>query len=282
MLEKLDAEKDSAELFSEIYPRIFVEAAITYGLPFWDALVIDEAQDLLTPDNIDAFDLMLGDLGINRGQWHIFFDQYQNIYGTDVQEAVEARLREAQPTFDDLFENCRNTRQVALQASIISGIDLAIDGAPDGMECDNFYCKSQKSLTSQLEATVSRLLHQGVKPGDIAILSTRKRENSSLSEVQTIRGLHLVDATHAKEGDLVFSTMHGFKGLERLVVLAVDMEGIGEPAKSMLHYAGLSRARGLLHTFIPESAKDAYGYQAAAFASRLTGSTSTTSNDAKR
>ena len=69
----------------------------------------------------------------------------------------------------------------------------------------------------------------------------------------------------------MFSTMHGFKGLERLVVLAIDMEGIGEPVKAMLHYAGLSRARGLLHTFIPESAKGAYGNQAAAFASRLTG-----------
>lgn len=282
MLEKLDGGKDSTELFSEIYPRIFVEAAITCGLPFWDALVIDEAQDLLTPDNIDAFDLMLGDPGINRGQWHIFLDKYQNIYGTDVQDAVEARLREAQPTFDDLFENCRNTRQVAIQASIISGIDLAIEGAPDGLECDNVYCKSQKSLTTQLEATVAKLLHQGVKPGDIAILSTRKRENSSVSEVQTIKGLPLVDATSATEGDLVFSTMHGFKGLERLVVLAIDMEGIGEPAKSMLHYAGLSRARGLLHTFIPDSAKGAYGNQAAAFASRLTGSTPTTSNDAKK
>ncbi len=282
LLEKLDAAKDSIELFAEIYPRTFVEAAINCDLPFWDALVIDEAQDLLTPDNIDAFDLMLGDLGINRGQWHIFFDKFQNIYGTDVQDAVEARLREAQPTFDDLFENCRNTRQVAIQASIISGIDLAIEGAPDGLECDNIYYKSQKSLTTQLEATVAKLMHQGVKPSDIAILSTRKRENSSVSEMQAIRGLPLVDASSAKEGDLVFSTMHGFKGLERLVVLAIDMERIGEPARSMLHYAGLSRARGLLHTFIPDSAKGAYGDQAAAFASRLTGSNPPTSNDAKK
>lgn len=273
LIEKLETAKDSRELFAEIYPRTFVEAAINCDLPFWDALVIDEAQDLLTPDNIDAFDLMLGDPGINRGQWHIFFDKFQNIYSTDVQDAVDARLREAQPTFDDLFENCRNTRQVALQASIISGIDLAIEGAPDGLECDNIYYKSQKALVTQLEATVAKLMHQGVKPGDIAILSTRKRENSSVSEMQAIKGLPLVDAGSAKEGDLVFSTMHGFKGLERLVVLAIDMEGLGESARAMLHYAGLSRARGLLHTFIPESAKGAYGKQAATFATRLTSST---------
>jgi hypothetical protein len=70
---------------------------------------------------------------------------------------------------------------------------------------------------------------------------------------------------------MVFSTMHSFKGLERLVVLAIDMDGIGNPECSMLHYAGLSRARGLLHTFLPESERGAYGHQAAGFAARMAG-----------
>jgi hypothetical protein len=65
--------------------------------------------------------------------------------------------------------------------------------------------------------------------------------------------------------------MHSFKGLERLVVLAIDMEGIGDPERSMLHYAGLSRARGVLHTFLPEDARATYGHQAAAFAARMAG-----------
>jgi len=163
----------------------------------------------------------------------------------------------------------------------IKHYSYVIEGAPDGLECDNVYCKSQKSLITQLEATVANLLHQGVKPGDIAILSTRKRENSSVSAIQAIKGLQLVYSNIAREGDLVFSTMHGFKGLERLVVLAIDMEGIGEPAKSMLHYAGLSRARGLLHTFIPESTKSAYVNHAVAFASRLTGSAAVISQSVK-
>jgi hypothetical protein len=273
MLDRLDATANDHELFAVTFPRTFVEAAIAIDFSAWDALVIDEAQDLLTPDNIDAFDLMLGSPGINHGRWHIFFDRLQNIYGTDVQHSVEKRLAEAQPAFDDLFENCRNTRQVAVQASIISGIDLAIDGAPNGLECENIYYRDRKTFASQLEAIVTKLLKQDIRPMDIAVLSTRKRENSLVADMHELAGIPLVDAGISSEGDLIFSTMHAFKGLERLVVLAIDMDGIGNPESSMLHYAGLSRARGLLHTFLPESERLTYGHQSAAFAARMTGST---------
>ena len=274
MLDRLDGAASSQELFAEVFPRTFVEAAIECDLPTWDALVIDEAQDLLTPDNIDAFDLMLGSSGINRGRWHIFFDRYQNIYGVDVQERVDKRLAEAQPAFDDLFENCRNTRQVAVQASIVSGIDLAIEGAPEGPECENVYYRDRKAFLVLLEATVARLVKQDIRPQDIAVLSTRARDNSLVAGAQELAGVPLVDAASAHDGDMIFSTMHAFKGLERLVVLAIDADGIGDPERSMLHYAGLSRARGLLHVFLPETSRAAYGNQAAAFAARMAGQTS--------
>lgn len=269
MRDRLRGATNEQELFAETYPRVFVDAALECGLSAWDALVIDEAQDLLTPDNIDAFDLMLGSPGINHGQWHIFFDRLQNIYATEIQDAVEKRLAEAQPAFDDLFENCRNTRQVAVQASIISGIDLAIDGAPDGPACDNIWFRDSKAFSEQLDGLVTRLLVQDIRPHDIAILSTRKRENSLVSGIERVGGVPVVDANSASEGDLLFSTMHSFKGLERKVVIAIDMEGMADPAYSMLHYAGLSRARCLLHVFLPESAKLVYGNQAAAFAARM-------------
>lgn len=270
MQDHLATATSEQELFAETYPRVFVDAALECGLPPWDALVIDEAQDLLTPDNIDAFDLMLGAPGINRGRWHIFFDRLQNIYATEIQDAVGQRLAEGQPMFDDLFENCRNTRQVAVQASIISGIDLAIEGAPDGPSCENIWYRDKKSFAEQLNGLVANLLGHDIRPNDIAILSTRKRDNSLVAGIEKVAGIRLVDAAFANKGDLIFSTMHSFKGLERQVVIAIDMEGIGDPAYSMLHYAGLSRARGLLHAFLPETAKPVYDRQAAAFAARMT------------
>lgn len=268
MLDRLNEPCSQAELFGELFPRVFLDAAIESELPAWDALIIDEAQDLLTPDNIDAFDLMLGAPGINHGRWHIFLDRYQNIYGTEVQDQADRRLSEAQPTFDDLFENCRNTREVAVQASIISGIDLALERAPEGPACDNVYYRNRNNFLAQIETVVGRLIRQDVRPADIAVLSTRTHENSMLAGIDSIAGVPLVDAGDAGDAEMIFSTMHAFKGLERLVVLAVDMEGVGEPETSLLHYAGLSRARGLLHVFLPDSARETYARQASAFGVR--------------
>ena len=75
----------------------------------------------------------------------------------------------------------------------------------------------------------------------------------------------------SRKGDLLFSTMHAFKGLERQAVLVIDMAEIGEDQWSMLHYTGLSRARVLLHVFLPASAKGRYDKQARAFGGRMQG-----------
>jgi hypothetical protein len=101
------------------------------------------------------------------------------------------------------------------------------------------------------------------------VLSTRTRENSALAPLATVAGLPLQDLKDGPHpGGLSFSTMHAFKGLERDVVLAVDLDRIGDGSMSMLHYAGLSRARLLLVPFVPEAGRTAYQRLAADFARR--------------
>ena len=260
--------RNETEFYGKIFPETFVKAACEIDLPPWDVLIIDEAQDLLTPENIDAFDLMLGRLGINNGKWHIFFDHHQNIYNTDIQEQFEKRLNEARPAFDDLYENCRNTRQVALQTSIVSCIDMAIEGAPNGPECRNFYYRNKKGFLSQLESTITQLKSKNIKPKDIAILSTRRRENSLIADILQIAGINIVDIQKASFDDMVFSTIHAFKGLERPVIFAIDIDDIGSATHSILHYVGLSRARILLYCFISESKRSVYEKQVQKFMSR--------------
>jgi hypothetical protein len=262
---------ENADFFPRRFPEIVTDALCEKPHDGWDALVVDEAQDLLTPEHLDAFDLMLRD-GLRRGRWHLFFDPNQNLYGSAIQEQVKARLADAYPAFEDLYENCRNTRQVAVQTSIVSGIDLPVAGAPDGPACDNIYYKSKVDCFQKLEDLITQLLEGDVRAQDIAILSTRKRENSILAVVTEIGGRPLAgtgEETALKSGALLFSTMHAFKGLERIVVIALDMAEIGETQWSMLHYAGLSRACGLLRTLLPVSTKKIYESQAEAFGRRL-------------
>ncbi len=272
LLGRLDAEDaDQADFFPKRFPEIAVEALCEHASEPWDVLVVDEAQDLLTPEHLDVLDLLVRD-GLTRGRWHIFLDPLQNIYGGETQELVEQRLAEGAPAFDDLFENCRNTRQVAVQASIVSGIDLAVAGAPDGPQCQIHYHADAPEGVAKLEALLRELLDRDVPPRDIAILSTRRRENSLLAGRTEIAGRRIAnpsDEAAIRGGALLFSTMHAFKGLERQVVIAIDMAETGDARWSMLHYAGLSRARGLLHVLVPAAARKAYERQAENFGRRI-------------
>lgn len=256
-----------AELYGRIFPEIFVEAALALEPPVADVLIVDEAQDLLTLANLDALDLLLKD-GLKRGNWNLFLDPQQNIYGKDSEEAM-ALLQEAGYATYELYENCRNTRQIALQASIISGVDLAIEGAMDGVPCECIYY-SGDDCGARLESEVRDLLGRGVEPRDMIVLSTRKRGSSTLADVRELAGLQIRDLTDGPDDTAIhFATFHAFKGLERKVVLAIDLNGIGEEARALLHYAGLSRAIGILMPFVAESERTNYRGQAERFGARL-------------
>ena len=261
--------QEHPDFYKRHFPQVFIDAVLQLNLECWDAIVVDEAQDVLTADNLDAFDIILRD-GLSRGQWHFFLDPLQNIYDADTQKEAEQRLASIYPAFDDLFENCRNTRQVATQASIISGIDLALHGSPDGAPCDNVYYGSAREALACIDDIVRHLTSRDVPPENIAILSTRRRQNSLVAERDTVGDFPLVDATDpaVRKGVVLFSTMHAFKGLERPVIIAIDMENMGNGELAMLHYAGLSRACGLLRVLLPQGTKPTYKIQASAFAIR--------------
>ena len=145
-------------------------------------------------------------------------------------------------------------------------------GAPDGPEAEIHQYTTKTEATGILKDLVRQLVGSQVRPADIAVLSTRRPENSILAGQTHLAGYRLVGPAEdrpPRPGDLLFSTMHAFKGLERQAVIAVDMAEIGDEYWSMLHYTGLSRARVLLHVLLPADAKGKYERQARSFGRRL-------------
>jgi len=49
---------------------------------------VDEAQDLLTPENIIALELLVKG-GLEKGRWSMFIDPNQKIYGAEADKAIE-------------------------------------------------------------------------------------------------------------------------------------------------------------------------------------------------
>jgi len=263
-----ERKNDGPEYFGRVFPEVFLEAAFLALSECVDVLVVDEAQDLLTMEHLDAFDILVAG-GLRKGQWHMFLDPMQNIYGKASEEA-EHFLEEMGFAEYDLYDNCRNTRQVAVQTSIISGMDMAMEGAPDGPETELNYYRSSEDLIEKLGRCVQILLASDVLPEQMIVLSPRRRENSLLSGCLELGGLKLVSLGDQRAATTIdYATMHSFKGLERDVVIAVDMDHLGDEGMSMLHYAGLSRARGLLCVFLPESERKAYQHQSQSFGVRV-------------
>jgi Nuclease-related domain/PhoH-like protein len=262
------AEGDEKYIFGVLFPQLYIEGLMETEPTLFDAVVVDEAQDILTPEHLDALDLTV-DGGLESGRWHLFLDPQQNIYGAMSVQA-EQRLERVSIARDELVDNCRNTREVAYQTSILSTLDVAVEGAPTGPSCECRFYGTPADGISRINSELMELFKRDVKPSDIIILSTRRRENSILSDTTDLAGLPLRDIADGPSAKTIaFSTMHGFKGLERSVVVAIDLAEIGQSEWAMLHYAGLSRARTLLLPFIPRNCEQRYKELVAAFGRRI-------------
>jgi hypothetical protein len=269
LLEKLKIHHEGEnDFFGVHFPKIYADAVMEIEPALFDAIIVDEAQDILTPYHLDAIDLTI-DGGLEQGSWHLFLDPLQNVYGGLSGEA-ESRLDKLSFTRDQLTDNCRNTRDVAVQASILSMMDLPISGAPKGPPCKVIYYDRSADCVELLTEEVAKMLQQDVRVSDMVILSTRTIQNSLISSNSKIAGLDIRSvADGPRSGTLAFSTIHAFKGLERSVVFVIDLAEIGNDEWSMIHYAGLSRARHVLVPFVPRSMKKRYDELVGAYGSRV-------------
>ena len=242
--------------FDEIYPQKYIEALVELDFEPFDVIIIDEGQDLMKEGYLEAIDLTLKN-GLEKGNWHIFWDPLQNIFHTEHNEIIE-KLTDFGAVHYSLSINCRNTREIALATAIFSGIDQTLEGAIEGGIQKYIYYRSDDELISLLEKNIIFLLEDGLRKKDIIILSTSKLANSKLSGNSKIAGLRLNDLTETRisnKNTLDYCTIQGFKGLDRRAVLAIDFNSLMSMESRYLHYCGLSRARSYLAVFVNEKDK---------------------------
>jgi hypothetical protein len=263
------ARGDERELYGTVMPEAFIESALTLDLEPYDVLIVDEAQDVLTPSHLDALDLLVKD-GLSYGNWHLFLDPRQDIYG-ELSEVAQERLQEIGFASYELTANCRNTQPVALETSVIAGFECAMEDAIDGPECKPVIYSDANDFESKLRAEVGRLLNQDVRPTDIIILSSRKKSGSMIRNLSSIADYPIVDLTEeVPRGDhIAFCTIHSFKGLERKCVIAIDIQDLEDETRALLHYAGLSRAQFLLTSFLHSDTRPEYERRLREFGARL-------------
>ena len=250
-------------LFKDLYP-LYGEAALDeLGAPF-DVLVMDEAQDLSDRHTLKVLNLALRN-GLANGRWAIFGDfTRQALYGETLNPVEVLSQYSEHFVRAKLTLNCRNTRKIAEETSILAGFERPPFrvGVKTGLPVEHIYWKTPSDLIMSVEVVVENLVKQQTPPDSIVLLSPRRLEKSSLAESEKIAGFPVIDiSSHnmrlPSSNALKFSTIHSFKGLESQVVIVLDIDAVdGEQQQSLL-YVAMSRARSLLILMINKRARKA-------------------------
>ena len=235
------ATRDEQRAFwEEIAPPSIAEAAERGLIPKFDALVVDEAQDL-------AEDWWLYLAMVLRkpdtGPLVAFYDPAQTLYNRP--SAVPEDLFTLR-----LHENYRNPRAVVQALAALSDGELRPHPqASEGEPLRVYRSLGPAKLLRKLEELVEGYLQDDVRPEEMVILGPRSRRNSSLQGVERIAGLEVADVLEAQEGRLLYATVPAFKGLDAPVVFFIDVDSESERCDAGVRYVGASRATHALHVF---------------------------------
>lgn len=250
---------DTRALFEETYP-FYAELALGELGTLFDILVMDEAQDLCSQHILDVLNLAIPG-GLAGGRWAIFGDfTRQALYGAAADPiAVLSRYCD-HFVRARLTLNCRNTRRIAEETTLVAGFDRPPFRLGDeiGLPVEHRYWKEPADLVDSLTTVVERLVKEQMPIEDVMILSPRRLENSGLAGVERISRFPLVDVSRGasdRRHSLKYSTIHSFKGLESPVVIIVDIDQVDSDEPQSLLYVAMSRARSLLILMISEAAR---------------------------
>lgn len=231
-----------------------------YQKELFDVLIVDEAQDLMTMENIEILDSVIRG-GIEKGKWRFFMDEnaQANILGNFDDDAFNY-LKSFKPTPQKLKFNCRNTEQIVNQAELTTGAHIGETFTKNiGIKVN--YCKvsSKEDELEQLINQIESCYQEGdISFSDMVILSPVEFNESIVSMLPEKWLKRLVQADQnsivSNVDKLLFSVINPFKGLERKCVFLVDLDQFdtSKNSKSLL-YVAMTRAQAFLWMAVGES-----------------------------
>lgn len=217
----------------------------------FDALVLDEAQDLIDADFLSKIESYLTN-GIAGSEIRIFADyEGQRIY--DVEDGRE-KLRHLAGTLISfkLNENCRNIPGIGTAALYLSGRDyLSVQyrRSDDSTTPKLLTYESEKESVKLLKTALEDFTNAGYAPDEISILfdpnnGGRDQLESALNSMEI--KYHYISPNNDFEGTIQISTIADFKGLDNTCVIVYGLERISSNPIDPLLYVSLSRARDRL------------------------------------
>jgi DNA helicase IV len=225
---------DQRLLYTKLLPDVLVKALEIRPDLRYDAIIVDEAQDFLA-DWWPPIELCMR--SESEGILYVFYDANQRVYPTSGQFVtalpqspvmLSRNIRNAKPIFD-------------LSRQLYTG-SRYLSAGPEGTPVEYEEIASSANLRERLGQVVGRIcVTEKIPPEDVAILSGMDRAASMVAGLPRVGRFDTVSAEDPRAGALTVDTIRRFKGLERPVVLLVEVSDILDVPE--LLYVAVTRAR---------------------------------------
>lgn len=224
-----------------------------------DVLVVDEAQDVLDFEGLEALSTW-PEGGLENGRWRIFVDENHQaaLLGRFDPDALEW-LKSLGAAPARLTTNCRNTASVVDHVSMVTGADIGVPTVASGPGVDMHFAADVQVEAKLLAAHLKRLDQAGVQPGDIAIVTSAAESEGCLPLLPPKLRSRLIPLSPAVAADpppdrTIVASPRSIKGLEARFVCLVDsapFDGTDEAVAEL--YVSMTRSRAALWACFRES-----------------------------
>ena len=187
---------------------------------------------------------------------YVFYDDNQMLYTDELKfPPVDGQY--------DLSENCRNLRRIHdLVVRFFKAERKTFSRASPGERPEVMVYRAEAELLDLVGKAVVRLADaQKIGTRNIAILTGHGKERSAVWRARRFGGFTLTDKPEPGEGEIFWSSVHAFKGLERAVVILAEIEPLSHAELGTLLYVGCSRARVHLAVILSEAASRLAGLE---------------------
>ena len=234
------------EFWEETLPELAGNALLEADAEGDDFLIVDEVQDIARPGFLDVLDMLVKG-GLSEGRLLLFGDfERQAIFESGDGRAL-LRSRVTSLAAHRLTWNCRNLPRIGHLVNDFSGLEPGYQRfrrRDDGTNPAFIPYTAGDDQSPQLVQAINSLRAEGFALNEITVLSPL----SSGSTAQVTADPWLRQVLRAATGDtsrpgqVQYSTIHAFKGLEAPAVIVTDLDRHLVPNFESLLYIGLTRA----------------------------------------
>lgn len=262
--------------YFDALPDVLDRAMRTVPEPRFDAIVVDEGQDLDQEWWLPLLDLLRDPA---TGIVYVFGDANQDLYHAREPDELGVVMPESPPVFY-LNENRRSTKAIHEFAMRFSSTDPSapepVALGPDGRAVEIFtYADGDAAACRRVLGTALRRVIDAGKlaRSDVVVLTPRSNRSSWLmntSGTPVEAWPYRLMPEYGPEGAVLplptkgnevrVATIHRYKGLESPVVVLAEIDGrVDDEDLASLMYVGATRARSHLVLVVADALRDRFG-----------------------